>query len=124
MKKKMGVILSLLVMASLSFGQPHRASEVQSFVSEYERIAVQYNSAVTRIDHMVDTGNTEGIENLLKQCRNIEMQANNIQAKTPFYQDEIVANEAYTDRILRATEKISTAAAKLTNIVNFKLPQL
>ncbi|MBD5437620.1 MAG: hypothetical protein HDR37_03460 [Treponema sp.] len=124
MKKKIGIILSLLLMASLGFGQNHSDSEVLRFVSEYERVATQYNNVVNSIDSMVNTGNTDGIERMLNQCKNIEMQANNIQAKTPFYQDEIVANEAYTNRILRATEKISTAAARLENIIRFKLPQL
>lgn len=109
MKKLVLVLAVMTSLCGIVFASGHTKTQVQNFVREYEQTANEYSQAVN-----VFVKNVESQQAQRKFHSALE-KANDLQAKAPYYMDELT--DADLNKLLKANEKISTAAAKFQSFL-------
>ena len=113
MNKKIVSILLFLSLLSLCFGQTSSNADMEKFVSEYETIASSLEMMVTNMETLLNLGDVNSAKGIMEQYKALQECVNTLQTQYSLYMTDIAGNQNYTDRILKATEKMSTALAKL-----------
>ena len=118
MNKKIVSILLFLSLISLCFGQTSSNAEMEKFVNEYETIASSLEMMVTNMETLLNLGDVNSAKGIMEQYKALQESVNILQTQYSLYMNDLVGNQNYADKILKATEKMSNALVKLQTLTS------